>query len=465
MKKITLLLLAFCAVLGIIIACVPSESKNSLASSKNQQTKLPNENNILFAVVGFASEQTNISLEELKKNYSESKIYVLQDVKVQADEFFRGKNIKTLKNISDFSVLAKNNILIVDLARLTPQFRALAVDNTTFFDDNNVKNQLKYPLIVDKSTIFDYKSSITKFTLTGVTAVTRVTGMQTEKNGIKWLTEKLLPEFKDSDLTHISNEVSFIADCKLERGMKFCSKEAHFQSFLDLGADIVELTGNHNLDYGTKPYENSINLYKKHNIQTFGGGISPADAFKPLVITLKDNKKIAFVGYNELCPCAECADNPKSMGAARYDSAKVKKIITELKKDTQIQYIFASVQFAESDNYFPTKAQEKISRYLVDLGADFVYGSQAHNVQYVEMYKGKPIFHGLGNLMFDQIHRNAVRQGFFLHNYIYNGKVVQSFPVFTFTADNRQPSLATKEQVSAIKKAIYLDKWLYKQDK
>ena len=462
MKKLTLFLSFSCilAIVGIIIACVPSQSKET--TSKNQQKIITNENNILFAVVGFSSEQTNISLLDLKKSYLESKIYVLESVKPQADVFFQSKNIKIIKKLADFSVLAKDNILIVNLGSLTPEFRALSVDNTAFFDDNNTSNQLKYPLIIDKNTVFDYKNTITKFTLTGVTAVTRVTGMQTEKNGVKWLTEKLLPEFKASDLTHISNEVSFIADCKLERGMKFCSKEAHFQSFIDLGADIIELTGNHNLDYGTKPYENSINLYKKHNMQTFGGGISPKDAYKPLIITLKDNKKIAFVGYNELCPCAECADSPKSMGAARYDSAKVKNIISELKKDAQIQYIFASVQFGESDNYFPTKAQEKVSRYLVDIGADFVYGSQAHNVQYVEMYKGKPIFHGLGNFMFDQIHRKAVRQGFFLHNYIYNGKVVQSFPVFTFTADDRQPSLATTEQVLEIKKSIYLDKWLYK---
>lgn len=463
MKKLTFFLSSFCifAIIGIIIACTPSQSKEK--SSKNLQKITTNENNILFAVVGFASPQTNISLLDLKKSYLENKIYVLESVKPQADVFFQSKNTKTIKNLNEFSVLAKDNILIVDLQSLTPQFKALSVDNMAFFDDNNTSNPLKYPLIVDKNTLFDYKNTVTKFTLTGVTAVTRFTGTQTERNGVKWLTEKLLPEFLGSDLTHISNEVSFIADCKLEKGMKFCSKEAHFQAFLDLGADIIELTGNHNLDYGTKPYENSINLYKKNNMQTFGGGMSPKDAFQPLIITLKDNKKIAFVGYNELCPCAECADSPKSIGAARYDSAKVKKIIAELKKDTQIQYIFASVQFAESDNYFPTKAQEKISRYLVDIGADFVYGSQAHNVQYVEMYKGKPIFHGLGNFMFDQIHRKAVRQGFFLHNYIYNGKVAQSVPVFTFTADDRQPSLATKEQILDIKKSIYLDKWLYKQ--
>ena len=227
MKKITILLSALCifAIIGIIIACTPSQSKET--SAKQQQIKTNDENNILFAVVGFASEQTNIPLAELKKSYSESKIYVLQDVKAQADEFFQGNNTKILKKLSDFSVLAKDNILIVDLARLTPQFKALQIDNITFFDDNNTKNQLKYPLVVDKTTAFDYKNSITKFTLTGVTAVTRVTGMQTDKNGVKWLTEKLLPEFQGSDLTHISNEVSFIADCKLERGMKFCSKEAH----------------------------------------------------------------------------------------------------------------------------------------------------------------------------------------------------------------------------------------------
>ena len=114
MKKITLLFFMVCisAVVGIIIACTSSQSKET--SIKKQQKTPKNETNILFAVVGFASEQTNISLVELKKSYTESQIYILEDVKAQADLFFQGKNTKTIKKLSEFSILAKNNILIVD---------------------------------------------------------------------------------------------------------------------------------------------------------------------------------------------------------------------------------------------------------------------------------------------------------------------------------------------------------------
>jgi poly-gamma-glutamate synthesis protein (capsule biosynthesis protein) len=104
----------------------------------------------------------------------------------------------------------------------------------------------------------------------------------------------------------------------------------------------------------------------------------------------------------------------------------------------------------------------KICREWMDAGADVVYGSQAHQVQQIEFYKNKPIFYGLGNFLFDQVHRIGVRQGFFLHYYFYKGKLIQIQPVYTYTTDDRRPSIATKEQSSAIKKAIFKDEWLYK---
>jgi len=48
-----------------------------------------------------------------------------------------------------------------------------------------------------------------------------------------------------------------------------------------------------------------------------------------------------------------------------------------------------------------TEYQPILSRATIDFGADVVLGSSAHKPQAMQMYKGKPIFYGLGNFAFD----------------------------------------------------------------
>jgi poly-gamma-glutamate capsule biosynthesis protein CapA/YwtB (metallophosphatase superfamily) len=123
--------------------------------------------------------------------------------------------------------------------------------------------------------------------------------------------------------------------------------------------------------------------------------------------------------------------------------------------------VIVTVQWKEHDSEAPTRTQGPIARDLIDLGADLVLGSQAHQLQVIEFYKGKPIYYGLGNLLFDQVHRIGVRQAFFLHHYFFDGRLVQSVPVFTWISDARQPGIATREQAAEMKAIAYRDELLY----
>ncbi|GAB4124969.1 MAG: hypothetical protein OHK0045_08120 [Raineya sp.] len=444
--------------LHLLQSCATSQGEHT--SKDSSQLALKEETQALLVLTGFGVEKENISLQELKKQHCEGKIYVLEQIEPKVKEVLGCGGGKVLKKISDFAPLAKDGILLCNLENATPQFKAIAVDNIDFFS-----NPSKYPLYLlgTNKEVFDATKQLTRFTFTGTTALTRYMGKATDQNGTDWLIEKILPAIKGSDFLHISNEVSAMDNCQYVPGMRFCMKTAHLETFKKLGVNVVELTGNHNLDYGKEAYVKTYQWYQQNQIQIFGGGLSPEQAYQPLFITLKDGSKIALVGFNESCPVNECAGRRgNQVGAAPYDSLKVKQLLENLKQDKEISYIIASVQFNETDSYAPTKSQAKITKYLVDWGADFVYGSQAHQVQQVEFYKGKPIFHGFGNFLFDQIHRIGVRQGFFLHCYFYKGKIVQTTPVFTFTATERRPALANTQQINEIKKVIFLDKNLYK---
>jgi poly-gamma-glutamate synthesis protein (capsule biosynthesis protein) len=233
--------------------------------------------------------------------------------------------------------------------------------------------------------------------------------------------------------------------------MKFATRANHFEIIKRLRANIIELTGNHNLDVGSEPYLNSLKWYENNGMSYFGGGRSPSEANRPLVKTLKDCKKVAWIGFNELCPCGECAD--KGMGANRYQPEKAKKLIDSLRKDG-VSYITACVQFGETDSYSPTSTQKTICKYIIDCGADVILGSQAHQAQEIALYKDKVIFYGLGNFLFDQIHRIGVRQAFFLKCYFYRGRIIQFQPVYTFMNTERQPSIASPNEKFEIQKSI-----------
>ncbi len=415
----------------------------------------------LLALTGFGVNTENINLQELKTNYCSGKVYVLNSCKTLADQFFGCQNTKIINTLDEFIPLAKNNVLITDINQMSNQFKALKIDGYSFFGDFE-----KYPFIAssDSKEIFNYKNSITKFTLTGVTAITRNLGTVADEQGVDFIIGGIKDHFKNSDLVHISNEVSFLEGCTFVNGFatKFCSKKEHFKALTELSCDIVELTGNHNRDYNDASFIETYQWYHQNGMQTFGGGLSPEGANEPLVVQLKDGKKLGFIGFNELCPLAECAVLPNQPGANAYNKEKAYQVIQKMRNELKVDFIFASVQFGEIDSYGPSVSQARITKELIDFGADFVYGSQAHQIQQVEFYKGKSIFHGLGNFLFDQIHRIGVRQAFFLHLYFYNGKLIQTVPVFTYMPDNRQQRVATEAEANEMKKVVYLDNKLYK---
>jgi len=441
-----------------------SSENQGFNNKQNQETEnLVEETTPLFLVTGFGSNKENISEDSLKSLFCEGKIYVLESSRELAEKYFDCNGSKTLKKWQDFLPLAKDNFLILDINNLQAQFKALKVNDISFFESPE-----KYPfqIYAQNKASFKFDKKVTKLMLTGVTAITRATGQTANIKGVKYLTENIREYFQDADFVHISNEVSFMEGCNsFGKGVVFCSKKEFFDALIDLNANIIELTGNHNRDFGNKPFLETFDWYKEQGMQTFGAGRNPKEANTPLIITLKDGTTIGFIGFNELCPLGECAKRADEPGANQYQEEKAKAVIGKMRNELKVDFIIASVQFGEVYSYLPSQSQAKITKKLIDFGADIVYGSQAHQVQIVEFYNEKIIFQGFGNFIFDQVHSDGVRQGYFLETYFYKGKMIQAIPIFTFITSDFHPDLATPAQVQAIKKEIFRDEFLYPQAK
>jgi hypothetical protein len=415
---------------------------------------------VLFAVSGYGSRDTNITSAEIISRLRTDSLntYILKDVRQEIKLVLPKVKAKIISSEKDIP-FSDTVLFITNLNHLTAEAKALKVEGKDFFEDSTA-----YPLCADKTEANKIRDKITQLNLTGVTAITRGVCSTIEQNGTDYITENIRSYFENADFVHISNEVSIAENCEcMNATMRFCSKEEHFKILLDLHCNIVELTGNHNRDYGDAPFLKTMEWYKKYNIKTFGGGITPEEANTPLVIILKDSTRLGFIGFNELCPCAECADVQGECGANRWDTAKAKAVIKKMRNELKCKYIIASIQYSESDSYYPTPTQKNISQLLSEYGADMSYGSQAHQVQQIAFINHKPIFYGLGNFIFDQMHRTGLRQAYFLQMFFYNGKLLQARPVFTFYKNDRHLHIATHNEAENIRKEIFISNLLYRR--
>jgi hypothetical protein len=294
---------------------------------------------------------------------------------------------------------------------------------------------------------------LTEFIMTGVTALTRGVALQIEGHGdYGWPARQVAALLSSADLTHASNEASFRPGCQAQSDtLAFCSKPEYLETLRLVGADVVELTGNHNLDFGPEYALLSLDMYTEAGMRTFGGGRNAADSRRPLLITHNGNR-LAFLGYNHFGPDYAWATEERP-GAARFSTEAVQADVALVRP--QADLVFVNIQHTETYDTVPLVDQAADFRAVLQLGADVVTGSQAHQPQAIEFYDGKPIFYGLGNLFFDQTWSAATCEGLIVRHLIHEGRLIASQLLPTVMDRDCQPRLADGEEQDAILQEVF----------
>jgi len=216
-----------------------------------------------------------------------------------------------------------------------------------------------------------------------------------------------------------------------------------------IGADVIELTGNHFADYGAGATISTLAIYKKNNMQYFGGGADLADAIKPLLMENNGNK-IAFIGCNSVDTDRAPTASENHPGAAPCNYPYLVKEIRQLHDQGYI--VISTFQYYESYYAKPFAAQIHDFRLMADAGADIVQGSQAHFPQTMEFYDDAFIHYGLGNLFFDQMGKGEyypTRREFIDRHVFYNGHYISTEMLTALLEDYSRPRPMTLQERDA----------------
>jgi poly-gamma-glutamate capsule biosynthesis protein CapA/YwtB (metallophosphatase superfamily) len=99
--------------------------------------------------------------------------------------------------------------------------------------------------------------------------------------------------------------------------------------------------------------------------------------------------------------------NPVQESQAVSLTQEFQSVIQSLKTSDDQNPKIVIVHYGREYTTLISNAERDYLRSFIDAGADAVVGMHSHVVSDMEMYKGKPIFHSLGNFVFDQRDRRV----------------------------------------------------------
>ncbi len=191
---------------------------------------------------------------------------------------------------------------------------------------------------------------------------------------------------------------------------------AHLAALPRAGFTAVSLAGNHISDLGGIGIADTRDELQRLGLQFTGAGGNLAEASAPAYLEVH-SRRIALLSFNCVGPenswagadrpgCAyvrvETADGAPIAPSARLEHpnpasvAAMQAAITNARSHAE----FVIVALHKGIVHTPVKLapyERPLAHAAIDAGCDIVLGHHAHIVRGIEIYRDKPIFHGLGN--------------------------------------------------------------------
>ena len=191
---------------------------------------------------------------------------------------------------------------------------------------------------------------------------------------------------------------------------------AHLAALARARIGLVSLAGNHIADCGAQGIIDTLAELDRQGILHTGAGTTLANAQRP-AIAERGGRRVALLSYNCVGPEIGWA-GPAHAGAnfikvraadggptrpqadlIEADPASLAMMAQQiaearLRADTVIVALHKGITHRPA---LLAPYERPVAHAAIDAGADIVVGHHAHIARGIEFYRGKPIFHGLGN--------------------------------------------------------------------
>lgn len=173
--------------------------------------------------------------------------------------------------------------------------------------------------------------------------------------------------------------------------------------------DGCVLANNHVLDWGQGGLRETLNMLRQASIKTVGAGKDHVTAATPLIVPVADSERRILVfawalptagvplSWRAQSGCAG-VNTLSDLSASSADT--VARSVRAMRSGADL--IIVSLHWGGNWGYEIRDEERSFAHRLIDeAGADIVWGHSSHHVKGIEVYRGKLILFGCGDLLTD----------------------------------------------------------------
>ena len=241
----------------------------------------------------------------------------------------------------------------------------------------------------------------------------------------------------------------------------------------EVGFDVMTCANNHMVDGGYVGLEDTLELLREQGIAVTGAGMDITEATRPAIVE-RSGLRIAFLGFCSVYPVGyEARTDRPGIAPLRVrtfygdpdpnfwepgieplvvtkaipeDLERYRRTIASARKDAD--FVVVANHWGYSSWVEELQDYElELARDAVEHGADAVVCHHHHSLRGIEVYRGKPIFYGLGALVhhFESFETTAEARAARAARFGDRSSMAadESFPLFPFRAAARRTGIAT----------------------
>lgn len=218
------------------------------------------------------------------------------------------------------------------------------------------------------------------------------------EHGYGWAWSGLDGLFRQDDLTVINLEcppTTVVAP--MPKTFVFRCDPAALAAARRAGVEVANLANNHAFDQGPEGLLDGLRNLRSAGIVALGAGRSEREADAPRYVDL-GGWRIGLVGVGEVIdPDSQVAVGKEVGTAVGHDFRRALRAIREAARHADL--VVVTIHWGVELDTQPRAYQVAEAHRMVEAGADVIFGHHAHRLQPMEVYRGRPIFYGLGNFV------------------------------------------------------------------
>ncbi len=217
------------------------------------------------------------------------------------------------------------------------------------------------------------------------------------------LLSSVAPVFARADITMVNLETAITDRGEPAEGKAyhFRSPALSFEALRAAGVDVVGMANNHALDYGPVGMADTFDAIAASGMPVLGIGRDAAEAFRPYVTTVGDQRVAIFAATDWLEPALVSqwtASDARPGLAFCIDPTRLLAAVGSARPHVDTLVVF--LHWGVETTHCASPEQHDLAQALIAAGADIIVGSHAHRVFGAGHFGEALVAYGLGNFVY-----------------------------------------------------------------